>query len=66
MQLTRGEKWVSIFGKDAMALGDMIPSTRAAYWRPTKVGGDELELMAMAGALGVAARSRAVAAVAVK
>ena len=65
-RLTGGERWVSIFGKDATALGDMISGTRAVYGRPIEVSGGELELTDMVGAPSVVARSPAVAVVAVK
>ena len=49
-----------------MALGDMIPSTRAVYGWPIEVGGGDLELVAMSGTCGAVTPSRAAAIVAIK
>ena len=48
-RLTGGKRWVSIFEKDAMPLGDMILGTKEVYGWPVEIGGGELELAAMAG-----------------
>ena len=49
-----------------MALGDMIPSTRAVYGRPVEVRGGKLVRAAMADAHGTITCSHVAVAVAVK
>ena len=61
-----GQSWVSIFGVGTRVHGGSKTNTGGERWGLAWVGRNKLELVAMAGALGAAACSRVVAAVAIK
>ena len=61
-----GQRWVSVFGVGTRVHGGSETNIGGGRWGLARAGRGELELATMVGALGAAARSLMVAAVAVK